>query len=252
MDYKFSSNKFGNFYVPTNGTGIAHVILGNGEVWEEETINFIINNCNNKTIVSAGAFIGDFIIPFSKNTNGKVISFEPETNNYYFANKNIELNNLKNIVLSDYGLSNSKYTSFLKCKGAWFGSHNKDQENMIGNILGETAYVVDSSDEQTVEIKLTDLDSFLFENEINDEISIIQLDIEGHEMKALEGSKITIEKNLPIIISESVFYGDIYEIYLKNLGYKLSDRLVGHRFENSLGCLNYILYIPEKHNLIFD
>lgn len=71
-------------------------------------------------------------------------------------------------------------------------------------------------------------------------------------MIALDGSKQTIEKNLPIIISECPFYGDIYEIFLKNLGYKLSDKLIGHAYDdNSGGCFNHILYVPCKHTLKF-
>jgi len=103
----------------------------------------------------------------------------------------------------------------------------------------------------TIPIELITLDNFLEKNNIHEEISIIQLDVEGQEMNTLEGSKKTIEKNLPIIVSESPFYGDIYDNFLKNLGYELSDKLIGQRYDDGGGCLNYILYIPNKHQLIF-
>jgi FkbM family methyltransferase len=239
-------------YVPTNGHGVAHTILGAGDIWEEETIDFVIKNCKNKSIISAGSFIGDFIIPFAKNTLGNVITFEPEPQNIIFFKKNIQINNLNNIIFSDCGLSNKKNDGYLKYKGAWYGSQKINEDDINVDYLGETAWVVEESNEKyTVPIKLTDLDTFLFENNITEEISVIQLDIEGCEMLALEGAKKTIEKNLPIIIIETIISSDIYEIFLKNLGYTVSEKKIGHVFENGQACLNTILFIPNKHDLIF-
>lgn len=246
-----SKNDFGFFFVPNHGTGIAHKIIANGEVWERETIKFVINNCQQKNIVSAGTFIGDFIIPFCKNTKGNVICFEPEPENNHFTKLNIELNNITNVIFSGFALSNENKPGFLKCLGSWVGSSNKYQEDLLGEHLGETAWVTNDNTSLTIPINLITLDYFLEKNSIDEEISIIQLDIEGYEMNALDGSKKTIEKYLPIIISESPFYGDIYDNFLKKLGYELSDKLIGHRYDDGGGCFNYILYIPNKHKLIF-
>ena len=243
--------KYGEFEIPEKGYGLAHIILKKGRHWEEETINFMIKNCANKSIVSAGAYIGDFIIPLAKNTRGNVFTFEPEPVNILFSKKNIDLNRINNVIFSENGLSNKISNGYLKCSGAGFYSNNKNADDINVDYLGEQAYLVDIPRDNTISILLTDLDTFLSDKFITEEISIIQLDIEGHEMEAFEGAKKTIAKNLPILISELPFDGDIY-VFLKTMGYVLHERKIGHRFVDGSTYLNHILYIPRIHSLIFD
>ena len=135
-----------------------------------KTIEFVIKNCNNKSIISAGAYIGDFIIPFSKNTTGKVFTFEFCNYNYNYCKTNIMINNLKNVILSDYGLSNKNEIKYLL-----------DME--------ECSLLQENKSQNNTKIKTVSIDSYLNNNKINDEISIIQLDIEGEEDLAIEGAK---------------------------------------------------------------
>lgn len=228
------NNKYGNLIVPPElvvNCGTARKILSLGNIWELETIEFVIKNCNNKSIISAGSYIGDFIVPFSKNTTGRVFTFECCNNNYNYCKANVMVNNLKNVILSDYGLS------------------NKDDIKYLVDI-GECSKLEENKSHNNREIKIVTIDSYLHDNKINDEISIIQLDIEGEENLALEGAKNTIFKNLPIIISELRLNDFTYKELMKN-GYILSGVFIGYRDDKSRTCMNHIYYIPNKHNLRF-
>jgi len=187
--------------------------------------------CNNKSIISAGAYIGDFIVPLSKNTTGSVFTFECCYYNYNYCKANILINNLKNVILSDFALS------------------NKNDINYLSD-LGECSKLEDNKSENTLIIKTVTIDSYLYDNNIIDEISIIQLDIEGEENNAFEGAKNTIFKNLPIIISELRLNDFIYKELTKN-GYILSGRFIGYRDDKGRKCMNHIYFIPNKHNLRF-
>ena len=95
-----------------------------------------------------------------------------------------------------------------------------------------------SSNNIIEKVKSIELDKYL---DSNIPISIIQLDVEGHETEVLEGSMQTIQKYKPIIIVETK-PTKIIEEKLFNMGYnyhavKLHD--------------NKIMYIETKHDLKF-
>jgi hypothetical protein len=119
---------------------------------------------------------------------------------------------LKNIEYRNYGLSNKNSKVLFKA-----------QKANIGGSL-----VIDSTKNFDPEIFLIDvktLDSIVELKE--SDISLIKIDIEGHELQALMGAKELIMKNRPVILFEQ--HG--YEIdggsspvinYLKNLDYKFA------------------------------
>ena len=73
-----------------------------------------------------------------------------------------------------------------------------------------------------------------------DEISVIQLDVEGYEEKVLNGAKNIIAKNRPIIVYES--WGEklkpIFKV-LEHMGYILHENKIND---------NCIAYLPGYHN----
>jgi len=102
-----SYNMYGGYCVPESSRHrpAARAILSN-DVWEPQTINFIITNCGDGDIVHAGTFFGDFLPAISKGvTEGsKVWAFEPNPENYRCARITLEINNLNNVVLTNAGL----------------------------------------------------------------------------------------------------------------------------------------------------
>ena len=53
-------------------------------------------------------------------------------------------------------------------------------------------------DYETFKINSRRIDDFNFDNKI----SLIKIDVEGHEIEVIDGAKITIEKNKPVLLVE--------------------------------------------------
>lgn len=206
------NNKYGKYSVPNHNTPTVKIIKKGG-VYEPDTIKFIIDNLNNKAMIHAGTYFGDFLPAISKATRGNIFAFEPNNENYKCAKETIKLNRLNNVVLH-----NSALSSFV-------GEVSfKTSKNNVK--LGGGSHIVNDGDEgDCVEKINTNTIDFILENK-DDNISIIQLDVEGHEEDALIGALNTIKKYKPIIIIENRVSNSFYEKELKPLGYKYSTRKV--------------------------
>lgn len=233
MDYKHKvtdilcQNKYGTYVVPASHKRPVTYELKRGSVYEPFTIEFIQKNFNNQSIVTAGTYIGDFLPAFKDITN--VYAFEPVEENYVYANINKKVNSLNNVILENMCLSNiSENKNMVTCiNGVFCGGGSKiikNEQKSSNNIIEK--------------VKSVELDEYL---DKSIPISIIQLDVEGHESEALEGGMQTIEKYKPIIIVETK-PAKLTEDKLLNMGYiyhavKLHD--------------NKILYVEGKHKLQF-
>lgn len=125
----------------------------------------------NETIVDLGAYDGDTIKEFTTFTNDNyrhIYALEPDEKNYKKLVKNT--GELKNITTYNMGAWNKKDTLFFAKKA---GRNSK------------FSY-------EGVPVKVTDIDSL-----IDDEVSMIKMDIEGSEMNALKGAENIIKKYAP-------------------------------------------------------
>tara|TARA_B100001093_G_scaffold185108_3_gene177924 strand:- start:19438 stop:20139 length:702 start_codon:yes stop_codon:yes gene_type:complete len=233
MDYKYKEtdllcqNKYGTYIIPASHKRPVTYELKRGSVYEPFTIEFIQKNFNNQSIVTAGTYIGDFL-PAFKDIN-KVYAFEPVEENYIYANINKKVNYLNNVILENMCLSNvSEQKNMITCvNGVLCGGGSKiiqNEQKSSNNIIEK--------------VKSVELDKYL---DKSIPISIIQLDVEGHETEVLEGGMQTIEKYKPIIIVETK-PTKLTEDKLLNMGYNY------HAVELHD---NKILYIEGKHNLQF-
>ena len=161
----------------------------------------IKDKLKNGIFVDLGAYDGDSAISLINYFDAKkVFSFEPENTNFSILKDNAEIE--KRIIPIKLGLSNRKGFSFISQLGSGSRMNNK---------VGE-------------EINIDTLDNFIKENSI-DKIDLIKMDIEGEELKALEGSLETIKKNIPVL-AISIYHSanDFFFIKKwleeKDLGYK--------------------------------
>jgi FkbM family methyltransferase len=162
----------------------------------------------NKSIIDAGAYIGDSAIVLSEYTDKKVYAFEPNIDTYRLLLKTIELNKLKDkIVPVDKGL----------------GDRNEKLQICGMNLI-------ENSKESGIDCKMTQiitLDEFVKENNL--EIGLIKTDLEGFEPKFLKGAIETIKKQKPAMLI-SIYHNaqDFFEIKPMieswNLGYKFKIR----------------------------
>ena len=144
---------------------------------------YCINNIeinDQDTIIDCGANIGELYYSFLlKNKSIRYYAFEPEVNTYKCLK--INLNSFKNVYLENIALSNeSKKTSFFI-----------DEE-------GANSSLSDFGSSRKLEIESKSLDDFGLEN-----IKLLKVEAEGHELEVLQGSIKTMSKTKYI----SVDYG---------------------------------------------
>lgn len=113
-------------------------------------------------VLDAGSNIGDFTVYASKKvgSSGKIIAVEPNPKNLAILNKNIKLNNLNNVIILPYALSNVKKKMYLT-------------EDSSGGTLTTDRVSGISVNTITLDDILTDLKLKRFD--------IIKMDIEGGE-----------------------------------------------------------------------
>ena len=159
----------------------------------------ILNLDENEIILDLGAYDGDTIREFCNYTNNqykKIIALEPDKKNFKKLVKST--NNMKNIELYNMGAWDKKDTLIFSTKA---GRNSKLSA-------------------QGVPVEVTDIDS------LNTNATFIKMDIEGAELKALNGAKSTIKNNnSKLYICAYHRNEDLFELPLKileiNKNYKI-------------------------------
>lgn len=200
-----------NFIVHKNDTCIADH-LRTGELFEKFIVTFVKHFIHpNKNIIDLGANIGTHSIIYSNYTNGTVYSFEPQKMVFDILNKNIKLNNCKNIVSYNFGGSNVNSKFFMN---ACYTNKNNQGAFKIDENL-------DSTNGLEIECKIID------ELDISN-VSYVKIDVEGHEYEALLGLKKLLIKEHPTLMIEihnTCPTKNNTFILLEELGYKTHYRL---------------------------
>ena len=206
-------NKSGGYCVPLSSSHrpAAQKILA-GVVYEPRTIDFLTSHCNDGDIVHAGTYFGDFLpaLSRSRTNDAKIWAFEPNLENYRCALITTYINDLQNVELMNAGLGERKDSVSMMTK-------DKD-----GQSLGGASRILDQETEnkspylETVEIVSVDEIVPASRN-----VSIIQLDVEGHEKQALTGALKTIQRCRPIIILETLPESGWFAETILKLGYRV-------------------------------
>jgi len=153
------------------------------EELETKTINENIKEGD--TVLDIGANIGYYTLIFARlvGKSGKVFAFEPDPENFSILERNIKINNYKNVTLVKSAVSNfSGKTKLFLSDDAKLHSLYKNNENG-----------------KAIEIKTIKLDDFF--KDYKNGINFIKIDIEGSEMPAFEGMSQIIRKNNNIKIA---------------------------------------------------
>lgn len=133
-------------------------------------------------VVDVGAHIGTFTLSASKKVEigGKVIAVEAETNNFNQLNKNLELNEIKNVIPINVALSD----------------FNGEKDFFITKGSGCHSFLSTSGQEivDKIKIKVKSLDTLMREFNI-EKIDLLKIDAEGAELEILKGAKETLIRN---------------------------------------------------------
>jgi len=185
---------------------------------EKETINLFSDLISpGDVVLDVGGHIGYMSLLFAKlaTSSGKVIVFEPGTNNLPYIRKNIAEH--QNIELQELAVSNERGTASFYVEDLT-GQNNslvKDYEIFQENV--KSASVSGRVDEDVVET--TTIDHFVDERNLAP--SFVKIDIEGAEAMAIRGAINTIQKRRPILMVEvTKDYEQVFEMF-QECGYRM-------------------------------
>lgn len=147
------------------------------EIWEQNVYevkgwNFFREDTGQENVIDIGANIGSFSI-YAAHNKAKVYAIEPEPNNYKALVKNIELNNMEDLVIPfKLGISDHNGTAIISNEGGG-------------------ATILDGKTGAT--INLITLDKFVKDNNITS-VGVLKVDVEGSEKEIILGaSKETLQ-----------------------------------------------------------
>jgi FkbM family methyltransferase len=201
-----------NFLVETFGRhdAIGYFVLNN-QVWEPKT-SLIINKLSpNKVFLDIGTNIGLHSLTAYYSNAKKVYSFECNPNTLKKLKNNFKLNNLDNerVKIFDKAVSNeeNKVWDFFQI------NHN------VGASYIVDTHITPDKNMKTFQVSSIVLDNVEELNSINEEI-VIKMDVEGHELNALQGmTKILSNKLTKYLIIEINPTTSTVEILIKTIEY---------------------------------
>lgn len=159
-----------------------HVYFGIKEVAKEKLYSLINEG---DIVLDIGTNNADVAMKMARLTGptGKVFGFEPHIENYNRAQKNLQLNSFSNISISNIGLGTTKESSWIK---------NVDEFNAGMNRI---------SSQGDFQIEIDTLDN-LVGTKLPDRIDLIKIDVEGFELRVLEGAIKYLTEHNPVLFIE--------------------------------------------------
>lgn len=139
--------------------------------------------------VDVGANIGTTIVPaVGKFGFSAGYAFEPEPECFRLLRTNLAANGLHDAVqLFNLAVSNRSGTGELALRPASGGKHHLIRR---GNV-----------EEETLNVPLTTLDELVGDGSLDAEgVGLLWLDIQGHELQALEGAQTLLRRSTPIVM----------------------------------------------------
>ena len=163
--------------------------INNHGSWEEHIQKDIFEKYVKKgdIVIDGGAFIGNHTVKLSQlvGDSGKVYAFEADPVTFKVLEKNIHLNNCKNVILFNKGIGD---------KNGYINITNKEGRK---NTRGGTnwGYVSDNSNDA---VEVITIDSLNLPR-----LDFMKLDVEGMEPNVFIGMSNTIKTYKPIILFEA-------------------------------------------------
>jgi FkbM family methyltransferase len=190
-----------------------------GEIYEPQTIKFLATNCSDGDLVHAGTYFGDFLPALSRACapGALVWAFEPNFENFRCAEITCLINGLKNVRLMHAALGEKAETRIIAttdARGAALGGASR----LLGDhTMGRPG--------KTEKVNVAPVDQLVPQER---RVSIVQLDVEGQEQRALFGCLQTIIRWRPVIVVETSPDVTWFEEHLAPLGYGAGPRIHGN------------------------
>lgn len=173
---------YGKINIFTNDDAIC-IWVKKGIIWEEYLVDAIFKYYKKGDMVDVGAYIGLHTIAMSKLS--KVYAFECQPLSYHLLKDNVK--HLENVETNMVALSDKegqRYIDLIDIKS-------------VSNFGGFGSRGTKNDGEREIGCPSATLDSY----HLND-IGLIKIDVEGHELKVLKGAEQTIKNSQPVLIVE--------------------------------------------------
>ncbi len=195
----------GSFYLDDNPANVKSAIR-RGQQWEPHLVQQFEKYVRpGATVLDIGAHIGSLTVPLARlvGPKGHVYAFEPQRKVYRELVHNLRLNQLSQAIPLRYAASDAP--SVLEMNPL----HQFDGRTSIG--------------EGGDRVEARSIDGFGFRD-----VSLIKIDVEGHETAVLAGAERTIHASHPVILIE-IWEGRAEQItaQLREVGYSL--RKIGYQ-----------------------
>ena len=210
--------KHGIFSYYKNDQYIGKSLSEYGE-WSEPEIELLKQVFPNEgNIIEIGSNIGTHTVPLAKHisTGGKLIAFEPQTQNYNLLIKNLNDNNLNNVEVFKFALSSKELNAYIPI-------YKEDQINNFGDaeILAD---IFPEYKKNFESISVKSLDQVINEEYNNNfPVNLIKCDAQGQELNIILGSRGIINTYKPILYLENDDINSSKNLIelIKNMGYKM-------------------------------
>lgn len=140
------------------------------------------------TVLDIGTNIGDVFLTCARlvGPNGRVIGFEPDPTNYRKCLRNLALNDLPNASVRNIGL----------------GPAPADLRMVVNTVRNRGGNrISDDPLKEGFTVKIIPLDEFVAQAAL-DRVDLIKIDVEGYELKVLQGGWRTVERFRPRLFIE--------------------------------------------------
>lgn len=185
-----------------------------GKYYEPKLHKFVAKHLkkNPGSMVHAGTFIGDMLPRFSAAAT-TLYAFEPEIENYLAAKAMVDVNNLANVFLINaaLGAQQDVLELIIEANGRHLGGRVQLQRDELA-----------LSDKEKEEISRKSYVPVVVIDHLKiEDLSLLQLDVEGYELQVLQGATQTLEKCKPAVVVEDKSHACAE--YLREFGYELTD-----------------------------
>jgi len=148
--------------------------------------------------IDIGASIGYFTLIFARSVgkDGLVIAFEPKKDRFEILKKNVNVNHYENVKLENKAIltKDTKSSFFSRDDG-------RSGLRFISNSDKPINYLDTHKHTTPIQVSTIDLDEYLKNLDILDNISFVKIDVDGPELFVLQSSKSLLQNdNLKILI----------------------------------------------------
>ena len=227
------------FFIATNAHGRYAVpkafasrevpgILAKGDIYEPETIVLLQSLLGEGDIVTGGAFVGDFFpaLCAALAPDALLHSFEPMPLTFDAAQQTIALNDLTQVRLHQVAVSDKPGSLPLQIT----------RRGTDGQLAAGARIACGETGDHVIDVPVTTIDSLVPEDRV---VSVLHLDVEGHEIQALNGAVRVIRSHAPAIVLEGSNRPEI--LRFKRLLRKIAP---DQRYVMSAALENNALFLP--------